>query len=87
MPVPLPINGPLRVAVVGAGQISELVLPAYMGRSDIKIVGVCDKDPERLARWASAMPGALMTAELAKVLTADPDVVDGWCPLRITRTS
>jgi predicted dehydrogenase len=80
MPTSVPLARPLRLAVVGAGQISELVLPAYLGRDDIEIVGICDKDPERLTRWASAIPTALTTTDLAEVLTVNPDVVDVLVP-------
>ena len=41
---PLPITRPVRLAVVGLGQISELVLPTYLERDDVAIVGLCDHD-------------------------------------------
>jgi len=80
MPTPLPIDRPLRLATVGAGQISELVLPAYLGRPDIEIVGICDREPGRLSRWAGVLPGALVTTELAELLATSPDVVDVLVP-------
>ena len=49
---------PLRLAVVGLGQISELVLPTYLERDDVVIVGLCDRDDERLERWRPACPDA-----------------------------
>ena len=45
VPVSLPIDRPLRLAVVGAGQIGELVIPAYLDHPDIEIVGVCEGNP------------------------------------------
>jgi predicted dehydrogenase len=80
MPTPLPITGPLRLAVVGLGQIAELVLPTYLERDDVSIVGLCDRDPERLDRWAAACPGALATTDLATLLAVDADVVDVLVP-------
>lgn len=80
MPTPLPIDRPLRLAVVGAGQIAELVLPAYLMRDDIEIVGLCDRKPERLKRWADEIPGAQITTELDDVLATNPDVVDVLVP-------
>jgi len=80
MPVPLPIDRPVRLAVVGAGQISELVIPAYLDHPDIQIVGVCDREPERLSRWSGALPDTLMTADLAELLAVAPDVVDVLVP-------
>ena len=47
---------PLRIAVVGLGQISELVLPTYLERDDVEIVGLCDHDDERLERWRAGVP-------------------------------
>ena len=83
MPVALPIDRPIRLAVVGAGQISELVIPAYLGRPDIELVGVCDQDPGRLARWSESLPRAVLTADLTELLAVAPDVVDVLVPTPI----
>lgn len=80
MPVALPLDRPVRLAIVGAGQISELVLPAYLGRPDVEVVGVCDTEPRRLARWAAVVPDAVLTTELTRLLDAGPDVVDVLVP-------
>ena len=80
MPTPLPIHRPLRVAVVGLGQISELVLPTYLERDDVAIIGLCDHDEARLARWAPACPGAVVTTSLDDLLALDADVVDVLVP-------
>ena len=61
MPTPLPITGPVRLAVVGLGQISELVLPTYLAPEDVTVVGLCDRDPARLARWSPHFPAARTT--------------------------
>jgi len=51
MLTPLPITGrPIRLAVVGLGTVSELGLPPYIGRDDVEVVGLCDRDPARLER-------------------------------------
>jgi predicted dehydrogenase len=80
VPTALPLERPVRLAVIGVGQISELMLPAYLGRHDIEIVGICDKQPERLSRWAEALPNVLATTELERLLSIAPDVVDVLVP-------
>jgi predicted dehydrogenase len=80
MPTPVPITRPLRIAVVGLGQISELVLPTYLERDDVVIVGLCDHDDERLERWRPTCPDAVTTNLLDDLLTIDADVVDVLVP-------
>jgi predicted dehydrogenase len=81
MPTPLPITGrPVRVAVVGLGQVSELCLPPYTERDDVEIVGLCDRDPERVARWVAVFPEAAECTELDQLLALDADVVDVLVP-------
>jgi predicted dehydrogenase len=82
MATPLPIVGrPIRIAVVGLGQIAELALAPYLSRDDVEVVGLCDRDPERLARWAAAFPTATRTTtELTELLAIDADVVDVLVP-------
>jgi predicted dehydrogenase len=71
---------PLRVAVVGLGQISELCLPPYATRRDVEVVGLCDRAPDRLARWAAEFPRARRTTDLDELLAVDADVVDVLVP-------
>ena len=81
MPTALPITGrPIRIAVVGLGTISELTLPPYLERDDVVIVGLCDHDAERVARWHEVWPDALATTDLAELLTVDADVIDVLVP-------
>ena len=82
MPTPLPITAvPLRLAVVGLGQISELVLPTYLERDDVVIVGLCDRDDERLDALARRRaPTRCTTTSLDELLTIDADVVDVLVP-------
>jgi predicted dehydrogenase len=81
VPTPLPITGrPIRLAVVGLGQVSELVLPSYAARDDIEIVGLCDLDEARSARWGRVFPEARQTADLDSLLGTAPDVVDVLVP-------
>ena len=56
MPTPLPIDRPLRLAVVGLGQIAELVLPTYLERDDVVIVAICDRDEAQLDQLARPLP-------------------------------
>jgi predicted dehydrogenase len=81
VPTPLPIEDrPIRVGVVGLGQIAELMLPPYLAHPDIEVVGLCDRETDRLARWAPDVPGALRTVELDELLAHDLDVVDVLVP-------
>jgi len=80
VPTPLPISGrPIRLGVVGLGQISELVLPTY-ARPEIEVIGLCDLDPARQQRWGRVFPNALRTADLAELLRTDADVIDVLVP-------
>ena len=81
VPTPLPITGrPVRLAVVGLGTISELALPPYVGDAAVEIVGLCDLDADRVARWHAVFPDALATTDLDEVLRVDADVVDVLVP-------
>jgi predicted dehydrogenase len=81
VPTPLPITDrPLRLAVVGLGTISELMLPSYLERDDIEIVGLCDRASDRLDRWAPMLPNARTTSELDALIATQPDVVDVLVP-------
>jgi predicted dehydrogenase len=81
VPTPLPVTDrPLHVAVVGLGQIAELCLPPYVGRDDVELVALCDRDAARLARWAPLFPSARATTSLDELLTLDADVVDVLVP-------
>jgi predicted dehydrogenase len=81
VPTPLPITGrPVRLAVVGLGTISELMLPSYRGRDDVEIVGLCDRDPAKAKRWASDFPDAKHYADLDEMLGIDADVIDVLVP-------
>jgi predicted dehydrogenase len=80
-PTPLPISDRrVRIAVVGLGTISELALPPYAERDDVEIVGLCDRDAARVARWGEVWPDALRTTDLDELLSVDADVVDVLVP-------
>jgi predicted dehydrogenase len=79
-PLPIPADRPIRLAVVGLGQIAELVLPSYLERDDVVIVGLCDRDESQLARWRTRCPDAHATTSLEELLTVDADVVDVLVP-------
>jgi len=79
-PLPIPADRPLRLAVVGLGQIAELVLPTYLERDDVVIVGLCDRDAQQLELWHARIPDARATTSLDELLTIDADVVDVLVP-------
>lgn len=80
--IQLPILGrPIRLGVVGLGQIAELMLPPYLAHADVEIVALCDADQSRLERWAPLVPGAETTTDLDAFLArTDLDVVDVLVP-------
>ena len=81
VPTPLPIaDRPVRVAVAGLGQISELYLPPYTTRDDVEIVGLCDLDAARVARWNEVFPNATPTTDLDALLRLGADVIDVLVP-------
>jgi predicted dehydrogenase len=82
MPAPLPIlDRPIRLAVVGLGQIAELMLPPYVAHPDVEIVAACDANPDRLARWQPVLHNARLTTDLDELLALpDIDVVDVLVP-------
>ncbi|UDY35866.1 Gfo/Idh/MocA family protein [Dermatobacter hominis] len=81
MPTPLPIRDrPVRLGVVGLGQIAELAVPPYLGRPDVDVVALCDRDPGRRDHWARRVSGARPCASLDEVVEQRPDVVDVLVP-------
>jgi predicted dehydrogenase len=77
----LPITDrPVRIAVVGLGQIAELCLPPYVNRDDVEVVGLCDRDQQRVDKWASVFPRAQTSTDLDEFLAVDADVVDVLVP-------
>ena len=83
MPVSLPVTDqrPLRVGVVGLGQIAELMLPPYLAHDDVQIIAACDAQPERLERWRPQLHDAFLTDDLDALLARDDlDVVDVLVP-------
>jgi predicted dehydrogenase len=80
VPAALPLHGSVRLGIVGLGQISELMLPAYARRGDVEVVGLCDLNPARLERWAPRFPTAVASTAVDDVLAQSPDVVDVLVP-------
>jgi predicted dehydrogenase len=82
MPTPLPITDrPIRIAVVGLGQIAELMLPPYLHHPEIELVGACDRDETRLTRWRPELgANARLTTDVEDLLRVDADVVDVLVP-------
>ncbi len=80
MPRALRISLPIRLAVVGVGQISELMLPAYAANEDVDVVALSDLNPERPVRWAEAFRTAVRSTDLEVALAQQPDVVDVLVP-------
>lgn len=74
MPTTLPIERPLRVAIVGIGRIFELTSRAYLSTPDADIVALCDRDEDRLEAAAGTFPDAERFTDLDQLLKSDVDV-------------
>ena len=74
----------MQLAVVGLGQIAELMIPSYLERDDVRIVGLCDLDTDALARWSTRCPDAFATPSLDDLIEAmherGADVIDVLVP-------
>ena len=68
------------MAVVGLGQISELVLPSYLDRDDVSVVGLCDRDGRAGRAVVHAVPRRAGHTDLDELLAIDADVVDVLVP-------
>jgi predicted dehydrogenase len=65
---------PLRVGVVGAGDVNRLYLPGLVGHPEVEVVVVGDRHPERSAAVAERF-GVPAHGSVADVLAADVDAV------------
>ncbi|MCP4379853.1 MAG: Gfo/Idh/MocA family oxidoreductase [Hyphomicrobiales bacterium] len=76
----MPVERPLRVAVVGAGYFSQFHLSAWEEMPEVSLVAVCDLDPVRLAA-ATDGRSARGYDDLAILLANEsPDIVDIVAP-------
>jgi predicted dehydrogenase len=82
VPRALPIvDRPIRLGIVGLGQIAELMLPPYLAHPDVEIVALCDASQDRLDRWAADVPGAACVTDIDTLLARDDlDAVDVLVP-------
>ncbi len=68
------LHQPLRWAIIGAGQIAlDKTLPALLAVSEASVVGIADRDPERLRLAGAQAPAATLYADYHPLL-ADPQV-------------
>ena len=70
----------MRLGVVGLGQIAELMLPSYIERDDVEIVGLCDRSERALGRWTDRIEGTHAVTDVEALLALAPDVVDVYVP-------
>jgi predicted dehydrogenase len=64
---------PLKVGVVGLGYWGPSLLRALFDLTDVEVTWLCDRDPERLARYERRYPGVSSTRRIDELL-ADPAV-------------
>jgi predicted dehydrogenase len=68
MATPIPINRPVRVALVGVGKICDLTSRAYTQSVEAEVVGLCDPDSENLERRGRQFPDAARFSSLDDLL-------------------
>jgi predicted dehydrogenase len=76
----LPVPAPVRVGILGLGQIYELTAPAYRGVDDASVVAIYDVDPERVAQRSADWPGAKACSSMEELLACDMDLVEILVP-------
>ena len=80
MPTPLPLDRPVRVGIVGLGQVFELAGRAYLNHPDAEVVALCDTREDRLATRGAEFPGAVRYPDLDAFLGAELDLVEVLVP-------
>ena len=80
-PTPLPITDrPVRVGILGLGQIFKLNGAAYIDNDDAEVVALCDVDEGKVAGAVERFPAAAGFTDMAPFLDADTDVVEILVP-------
>lgn len=64
---------PLRVGVIGLGEVGRRHLAAFAGHPDCEVRAICDLDPAALRAAGAEAPGAVATERPGQVLAA-PDL-------------
>jgi predicted dehydrogenase len=89
----VPIDRPVRAAIVGLGRIYDLNIRAYRDNPDVEVVALVDPDParraERRAEWplartfesAAALGASKVAVDAAEVLLPVPLHVQGVCEM------
>ena len=74
-----PIDGPVRVAIVGLGRIYDLNVLAFFDNEDVHVVAIVDPSPDRRAQrqhdWPEARAFATIDDLIASGLVIDADEV------------
>ena len=65
----------IRAAVVGLGYWGPNLARNFSTSNDFQLVGLCDTNPERLARVATLYPGAAAAENFEDLFEASPDLV------------
>lgn len=75
------MTAPIRVATLGAGYFSRFHHRAWARIPEIRLVGVCDRQPDRAAAFARAHGADAAYGDLARMLRdAKPDILDVITP-------
>lgn len=73
-PSQVPVNRPIRVALVGLGKICDLTSNAYESSADAEVVALCDPDAEILGQRSAQFPSAACFSSLNDLLSAHLDL-------------
>jgi predicted dehydrogenase len=79
----VPIDHPIRTAIVGLGRIYDLNVRAYADNPDAKVVALVDPDPARREERQRDWPDALVVASVADLVTSgvEVDAVEALLPI------
>ena len=69
------LSGPTRVALVGAGFIADIHLEALASLDEVKLVAICDSDPEPAERAARKFGGVPTVTRLENLADTGAQVV------------
>lgn len=81
VPTPLPIaDRPVRVGILGLGQIFKLNGAAYVGNDDAEVVALCDLDATKVEAALEQLPSARGLTDIDRFLDVDMDLVEILVP-------
>jgi len=79
----VPLDRPVRAAIVGLGRIYDLNVLAYRDNPDVEVVALVDPDEERRTQRGAEWPGAATFATVAELAATElrVDAVEALLPI------